>query len=78
MTRNSTMTELTAGAFRALGPADAIPEGLFAPFYLRDIKRRISIARVAGDTGAVEREPAQRPLAVYEVEVVDGDIRVRA
>ena len=27
------MTELTAGAFRTVGPDDAIPDGFFVPFY---------------------------------------------
>ena len=40
------MTELTADAFREVGPDDAIPDGFVVPYYLEDIKRRISVARV--------------------------------
>jgi hypothetical protein len=40
------MTELTADAFRRVGPGDAIPDGLVVPFYLSDRKLRISIAHV--------------------------------
>jgi 3-phenylpropionate/trans-cinnamate dioxygenase ferredoxin subunit len=111
------MTELTADAFRTVGPADAIPEGFVVPFYLSDRKLRISVARV-GDhhyafddlctcpgsscplsgglltgttimcqchgsdfdvtTGAVVNGPATRPLNVYDVQVADGSIRIRA
>ena len=111
------MTELTADAFREVGPDDAIPDGFVVPFYLSDRKLRISVAHV-GDglyafddlctcpghpcplsgglltgtmimcqchgsefdvtTGAVVRGPAARPLNVYEVQVADGTVRVRA
>ena len=40
------MTELAAGAFRPIGPGDAVPDGLVTPYYLDDVKRRISVARV--------------------------------
>jgi 3-phenylpropionate/trans-cinnamate dioxygenase ferredoxin subunit len=40
------MTELEAGAFRTIGPGDAIPNGLVVAYYLDDRKLRISIARV--------------------------------
>ena len=40
------MTELTADAFRTVGPGDAVPDGLVVSFYLSDRKLRISIARV--------------------------------
>jgi 3-phenylpropionate/trans-cinnamate dioxygenase ferredoxin subunit len=40
------MTELAAGAFRAVGPGDAIANGSVVPHYLGDRKLRISIARV--------------------------------
>ena len=33
-------------AFRTLGSADSIPNDFVVPFYLEDLKRRISIARV--------------------------------
>ena len=32
--------------FRTLGSADSIPNDFVVPFYLKDLKRRISIARV--------------------------------
>jgi 3-phenylpropionate/trans-cinnamate dioxygenase ferredoxin subunit len=41
------MTELTADAFREVGPGDAIPDGVVVPFYLSDRKLRISVAHVA-------------------------------
>jgi 3-phenylpropionate/trans-cinnamate dioxygenase ferredoxin subunit len=40
------MTELTADAFRTVGPGDAVPNGLVVAYYLADRKLRISIARV--------------------------------
>jgi 3-phenylpropionate/trans-cinnamate dioxygenase ferredoxin component len=42
------MTELAAGAFRTIGPGDAIPDDLVVAHYLDDRKLRISIARVDG------------------------------
>jgi 3-phenylpropionate/trans-cinnamate dioxygenase ferredoxin component len=39
-------TELAADAWRTLGPGDAIPNDFVVPYYLEDLKRRISIARV--------------------------------
>ena len=39
-------TELAAEAFRTLGPGDAVPNDLAVPYYLHDLKRRISVARV--------------------------------
>lgn len=42
------MTELTAGAFRAVGTGAAIPDGFAAPFYLSDRRLRICVAH-AGD-----------------------------
>lgn len=33
-------------SFRTLGSADSIPNDFVVPFYLEDLKRRISIARV--------------------------------
>src|SRR5690348_3502592 len=41
------MTELTADAFRTVGPSDAITNDFVVPYYLDDVKRRISVARVA-------------------------------
>ena len=111
------MTELVATAFRTVGPANAIPNDFVVPYYLDDLKRRISVARVddrlyAFDdlctcaeracplsgglltgtmimcqchgsrfditTGAVGNGPATEALSVYEVQEVDGSIRVRA
>ena len=40
------MPELTADAFRTVGPGDAIPNDFVVPYYLDDLKRRISVARV--------------------------------
>ena len=40
------MTELATDTFRAVGPADAIPNDFVVPYYLDDRKRRISVARV--------------------------------
>jgi 3-phenylpropionate/trans-cinnamate dioxygenase ferredoxin subunit len=40
------MTELAASAFRTLGPRDAVPNDLVVPYYLDDLKLRISVARV--------------------------------
>ena len=40
------MTELATGAFRTLGPGDAIPNDFVVPYYLDDRKLRISVARV--------------------------------
>ena len=40
------MTELTADAFRTVGPGEAVPNDQVVPYYLEDRKARISIARV--------------------------------
>jgi 3-phenylpropionate/trans-cinnamate dioxygenase ferredoxin component len=40
------MTGRAAAAFRRLGPGDAVPTDLVVPYYLDDLKRRISVARV--------------------------------
>ena len=40
------MTELATGAFRTVGPGDAIPNDFVVPYYLDDRKVRISVARV--------------------------------
>jgi nitrite reductase/ring-hydroxylating ferredoxin subunit len=40
------MTELASSAFRAVGPGDAIPNHFVVPYYLKDLKRRISVARI--------------------------------
>jgi 3-phenylpropionate/trans-cinnamate dioxygenase ferredoxin subunit len=42
------MTELAAGAFRTIGPAEAIPNDFLVAYYLDDRKVRISVARVDG------------------------------
>ena len=111
------MTELAADAFRAVGPDDAIPAGFVVPFYLDNLKLRISVARAGGrlyafddlctcpgrscplsgglltgttimcqchgsefdvTTGAVISGPTTRPLDVYEVQVTEGSICIRA
>ncbi|WP_392966220.1 Rieske (2Fe-2S) protein [Streptomyces sp. LN245] len=48
------MTELTADTFRTVARADAISDGSVVPFYLSDVKLRISIARVGGDLYAFD------------------------
>ncbi len=40
------MTDLVAAALRTVGTGDAIPNGLVVPYYLDDLKRRISVARI--------------------------------
>jgi 3-phenylpropionate/trans-cinnamate dioxygenase ferredoxin component len=40
------MTEAATEAFRAVGPAGAIANDFVVPYYLGDLKRRISVARV--------------------------------
>ncbi len=40
------MTGSATDAFRTLGLAESIPNDFVVPFYLEDLKRRISIARV--------------------------------
>jgi len=40
------MTELATKAFRTVGLAHAIPNDFVVPYYLDDLKRRISVARV--------------------------------
>jgi 3-phenylpropionate/trans-cinnamate dioxygenase ferredoxin subunit len=42
------MTELVAEHLRTLGPSDAIPNDFVVPYYVDDLKRRISVARVDG------------------------------
>ena len=42
------MTDLAAGSFRTIGPADAIPGDFVVAYYLDDRKLRISVARVDG------------------------------
>jgi phenylpropionate dioxygenase-like ring-hydroxylating dioxygenase large terminal subunit len=34
--------------FRSLGTSDRLPENYVNPYYLEDLKRRVSVARVAG------------------------------
>ena len=40
------MTDLSTDPLRTVGPADAIPNDFVAPYYLEDLKLRISVARV--------------------------------
>jgi nitrite reductase/ring-hydroxylating ferredoxin subunit len=42
------MTDLITEPFRTLGRGAAIPNALVVPFYLEDLQRRISVARVGG------------------------------
>ena len=39
-------SELAANALRTVGPGDAIPNDMVVPYYLEDLKRRISVARI--------------------------------
>jgi len=39
-------TEAAAAAHRTLGPGDAVPNDFVVPYYVDDLKRRISVARV--------------------------------
>ena len=110
------MTELSTEAFRTVGRGDVVANGSVVPFYVGDLKRRISVARVdehlyafddlctcAGEacplsgglltgttimcqchgsrfditTGAVTGGPATEALNVYEVQEVEGGIRIR-
>ena len=40
------MSELAADAFRTVGPGDGIPNDFVVAYYVGDLKRRISVARV--------------------------------
>jgi 3-phenylpropionate/trans-cinnamate dioxygenase ferredoxin component len=40
------MTDLATTAFRTVGPGDALPNDVVVPYYLDELKRRISVARV--------------------------------
>jgi nitrite reductase/ring-hydroxylating ferredoxin subunit len=40
------MSELATDTLRTLGPGDAIPNAFVVPYYLDDVKKRISVARV--------------------------------
>lgn len=42
------MTNLASDALRIVGQGDDIPEGSIVPYYVHDLKRRISVARVDG------------------------------
>jgi nitrite reductase/ring-hydroxylating ferredoxin subunit len=44
--RRTPMTELAATTFRAIGKGDAITSDFVVPYYLADLKVRISVARV--------------------------------
>jgi len=48
------MPGLPTAAFRVVGQADAIPDGFVVPFYLRDRKLRISVARAGGQLYAFD------------------------
>jgi 3-phenylpropionate/trans-cinnamate dioxygenase ferredoxin subunit len=110
------VTDLAARSLRPLGRGQGIPNGFVVPYYLDDLRRRISVARVDGGlhafddlctcgdppcplsgglltgatlmcqchgsrfdvtTGAVINGPATLPLRVYDVQEVDGEIRIR-
>ena len=40
------MTDLVTQPFRTLGPSDPIPDDFVVPYYLEDVKLRVSVARV--------------------------------
>jgi len=40
------MTHAATVEFREVGSADGIPDNFVVPYYLQDIKRRVSVARV--------------------------------
>ena len=40
------MTETATGEFHTVGRGDAVADGAVVPFYLENVKRRISVARV--------------------------------
>jgi 3-phenylpropionate/trans-cinnamate dioxygenase ferredoxin component len=40
------MTELTTGSLRRVGPSDVVSNAFVVPYYLDDLKRRISVARI--------------------------------
>jgi nitrite reductase/ring-hydroxylating ferredoxin subunit len=42
------MTELASSSVRTVGRGDAIPADFVVPYYLEDLKLRISVARVNG------------------------------
>jgi nitrite reductase/ring-hydroxylating ferredoxin subunit len=48
------MSDLATGAFRSVGPSDAIPDHFVVPHYLDDRKLRVSVARVDGRLDAFE------------------------
>jgi nitrite reductase/ring-hydroxylating ferredoxin subunit len=40
------MSDLVTHPFRTVGPGSAIPNDFVVPYYLDDVKRRVSVARV--------------------------------
>ena len=42
------MTDLASDALRIVGQGDDIAEGSIVPYYVNDLKRRVSVARVDG------------------------------
>jgi nitrite reductase/ring-hydroxylating ferredoxin subunit len=41
-----TMTDMASSALRTVGPGDAITNEFVVPYYIDDLKRRISVARI--------------------------------
>jgi nitrite reductase/ring-hydroxylating ferredoxin subunit len=111
------MAQLVRDAFHTLGPNGAIANDTVLPYYLRDRRLRVAVARVDGrlyafddlctcgdepcplsgglltgttvmcqchgsrfdiKTGAVIDGPATAALGVHEVQVLDGEIQIRA
>ncbi|HTT29124.1 MAG TPA: Rieske 2Fe-2S domain-containing protein [Solirubrobacteraceae bacterium] len=48
------MTELASSGLRTVGRGDAIPADFVVPYYLEDLKLRISVARVDGSLFAFD------------------------
>jgi nitrite reductase/ring-hydroxylating ferredoxin subunit len=42
------MSEVALGAFRTIGRGDLLPDEFVVPYYLADLKLRVSVARVGG------------------------------
>ena len=42
------MSTTTTAEFRTLGAADKLPDNYVNPYYLADLKRRVTVARVGG------------------------------
>ena len=45
---------ITTAEFRTLDTADRLPDGYVNPYYLDDLRRRVAVARVAGNLYAFD------------------------